>query len=141
MAKEFTSRSVEETLRIGQELAREFPPDTVVCFFGDLGAGKTTLIKGIVSELASCSPDAVSSPTFVYLNRYEGEKPAFHFDLYRLADSDSFIEMGFDEMFEASGVCCIEWPERIAAILPENAVRITLLHVDAHTRQIRIEGL
>jgi tRNA threonylcarbamoyladenosine biosynthesis protein TsaE len=79
----------------------------------------------------------VTSPTFVYLNIYEGKLPVYHFDLYRLHDADEFLGMGFDEFFEAGGICCVEWSERIEPLLPTPRVEI---HLSApHPEQRRIE--
>ncbi len=87
----------------------------VICFSGDLGAGKTSFIKGFASELCDIDPDEVISPTFTYLNIYEGNATVFHFDLYRLEGVEQFLDKAFDEYLE--GYVCIEWPERIESLL------------------------
>lgn len=117
----------EETLRIGKEFGAQLKPDAIVCLFGELGAGKTTFIRGI-AEGIGLDPSQVSSPTFVYLNIYEGKIPLYHFDLYRLNDVDAFLSMGFDEILFSPGIKCIEWSERIASILPKEAIKVTLTH-------------
>lgn len=132
--------SPEETLAFGESLGRSLQPNRVLCFFGDLGAGKTTLIKGIVKGYAQYPLEQVNSPTFVYLNIYSGTKTVFHFDLYRLRDADEFLSMGFDEMFTAGGLCCIEWSEKIVELLPPDALKITMGHQGEHSRSIKIEG-
>lgn len=111
----------------------------VICLFGDLGAGKTTLIKGIVSALTQTVPEEVCSPTFAYLNIYEGKCPVYHFDLYRLEDEEAFLSLGFEEFLFSNGVCCIEWSERIAALLPPRTIRVTLTHVAEERREITYE--
>jgi tRNA threonylcarbamoyladenosine biosynthesis protein TsaE len=109
-----------------------------VCLFGELAAGKTTFIKGLVYGAAQVDPSIVQSPTFTYLHIYEGQKKVYHFDLYRLRDIDEFLSMGFDEYFDAEGICCIEWSERIAAYLPANSLSVILQHVQEDQRLITI---
>ena len=89
------SHSELETLQCGYELGKLLEPNSILCFFGDLGAGKTTFIKGLASAIAGCSLEEVNSPTYVYLNIYEGQKTVYHFDLYRLRDVDEFLGMDF----------------------------------------------
>ncbi|MFN4174861.1 MAG: tRNA (adenosine(37)-N6)-threonylcarbamoyltransferase complex ATPase subunit type 1 TsaE, partial [Parachlamydiaceae bacterium] len=101
--------------------------DSIVCLFGELGAGKTTFIRGLAEGLG-IDPGQVSSPTFVYLNIYEGQTPLYHFDLYRLNGVEAFLSMGFDEILFSPGIKCIEWSERISEILPKEAIKITLSH-------------
>ncbi len=112
-----------------------------VCFFGDLAAGKTTFIKGFVSGAASISPDEVSSPTFVLLNIYEGEQSIYHFDLYRLQNAEGFFSLGFEEYWNAPGICCIEWAERIEEVLPKNAIYVRMKSLSENKREILLEGI
>jgi tRNA threonylcarbamoyladenosine biosynthesis protein TsaE len=133
------SDSTEKTIAFGQTIGKSVQPGTILSLFGDLGAGKTTLIKGIVSALTGIEPAEVCSPTFVYLNIYEGNCPVYHFDLYRLNDVESFLSLGFEEYLFSQGVCCLEWSERIASILPESTQRITLSHAGAERRKIIYE--
>jgi tRNA threonylcarbamoyladenosine biosynthesis protein TsaE len=140
------TRSPEETFALGVSLGKRLQENSVLCFFGDLGAGKTTLIKGLIFGAAEINPDQVSSPTFVYLNVYRGKKNVYHFDLYRLSDADEFLSMGFEEFFFCGGICCIEWPERIAPLIPDNSIRIVMKHPDTDSegefcRNITITGL
>jgi tRNA threonylcarbamoyladenosine biosynthesis protein TsaE len=135
------SHSSAETFEQGRKLGEVLPVPSVVSFFGELGAGKTTFIKGLVCGAAQIEPSAVQSPTFTFLHIYEGQKRVFHFDLYRLRDADEFLSMGFDEYFDAEGICCIEWSERIVHCLPMPRVAITLEHVHNDQRRITIEHL
>lgn len=137
MDRDRISASPQETIDFGRQLIREFPGPAVFCFFGPLGAGKTTLIQGMALEATANPTTLVSSPTFVYMNIYEGERPVYHFDLYRLKGESDFLSMGFDEYF-GEGVVCIEWSERIAAILPEKRVELHLDYVDPERRRITI---
>lgn len=136
--KQHISRSAEETFELGHELGRELKAPCVVCLFGDLAAGKTTFIKGLVCGATGLNSSLVQSPTFTYLQIYEGTTNIYHFDLYRLRDIDEFLSMGFDEYFEADGICCIEWSERIVSYLPANSLYVHLEHAEAHSRVITI---
>jgi tRNA threonylcarbamoyladenosine biosynthesis protein TsaE len=133
------TRSVEETVAFGQRLGSSVAPGTILCLFGDLGAGKTTLIKGIINSLTAIAPEEVCSPTFTYLITYQGKCPVYHFDLYRLKCAEDFLSLGFEEYLFAHGVCCIEWSERIVSILPENTHKITLTHASNGKRTICYE--
>lgn len=134
----YTTHSSEETFTLGVQLGKSLQAGSIVCFFGDLGAGKTTMIKGIVSGAGSASSSEVTSPTFTYLHVYKGPKTIYHFDLYRLPSEDEFVAMGFDEYFDAGGVCCIEWSEKIPSLVKENTMRIDIEHLGGDSRNIRI---
>ena len=108
-----------------------------VCLTGDLGAGKTTLIKSIASEVGGTSPHMINSPTFTYLNIYEGTPSIYHFDCYRLKNEKEFLMKGLDEYF--GELCFIEWPERIEKILPKNRVCIHIESLGKTKRKIFYE--
>ena len=132
--------SAEETIAYGKQFALEVEPGAVVCLFGELGAGKTTFMKGFVSALSDTEPEEVCSPTFSYLNIYEGTAlTIYHFDLYRLSSVDEFLSMGFEEYLFGDGVCCLEWSERITPILPAHTLRINLSHSGEGKRKIQYE--
>lgn len=133
-----TSSSSSETVALGARLGKVLKKNSVLCFFGDLGAGKTTFIKGLVSAVTSVPMEQVVSPTYTYLNIYQGDLPVYHFDLYRLAGADDFLQMGFDEYFTAGGICCIEWSERIRSLLPQGTFHITLKAVSEEERRIEM---
>ncbi|MCB1112938.1 MAG: tRNA (adenosine(37)-N6)-threonylcarbamoyltransferase complex ATPase subunit type 1 TsaE [Chlamydiia bacterium] len=134
----YTCRSEEETIALGRRIGAQLKAGSVLCFFGDLGAGKTTLIKGIAAGVSGCDPDEVNSPTFVYLNIYEGNLPVYHFDLYRLHGIEEFLSMGFDEYFSAGGICCVEWSERISQLLPDDFIEVRLEHCGEQIRDVAI---
>lgn len=138
--KHFISKSAAETVALGYEFGKSLTANSIVCFFGDLAAGKTTFIRGLTAGVLQKEEVQISSPTFVYLNIYGDlhSRKIYHFDLYRLRDSDEFLSMGFDEMFFAGGICCIEWPERIAALLPSHCIRISMSHEAEDVRCITI---
>lgn len=132
--------TAEETIDLGYNFGRQLPSGSIVCLFGPLGAGKTTFVKGLAAGAAGIDIQQINSPTFVYLNIYNGQhRIVYHFDLYRLRNADEFLSMGFDEMLFAGGVCCVEWSERIATLLPPACIKITMQHVDENTRSIRID--
>lgn len=131
--------SEAETRAFAAEWGRQLKKNSIVCFFGDLGAGKTTFIKGLVEGAAEVSSDLVNSPTFVYLNIYKGKITIYHFDLYRLRDTDEFLSMGFEEYLFTDGLCCIEWSEKIEPLLPPHVIRVTINHQGENKRHIRID--
>ena len=137
---QFVSHSEEETSAFGAKLGRLLPLNSVVCLFGDLGAGKTTMIKGMAQPLANISAEAINSPTYTYLNIYQGPTTVYHFDLYRLQSADEFIQMGFDDFFVMGGICILEWSERIEPLLPKNVIRVTLIHEGMNQRIITVCG-
>lgn len=133
----FFSSSPEETKAIGREIGRALHGDEVLCLSGDLGAGKTTFCKGLVAEVATLPPHIVNSPTFTYLNIYEGKRTLYHFDCYRLKGAEDFLERGFDEYF--GELCLIEWPENIAEALPEKRAHVQILYEGNDKRVIIYE--
>ena len=116
--------TAEDTHLFGYEFSRELPPNTILALQGDLGSGKTTFVQGFARGLGIT--DLVQSPTFTYLQAYEGSPCLVHFDLYRLKHERDFLLLGFEEYFDAGGIVIIEWPERIASLLPPRAHLITL---------------
>lgn len=119
------SSSAEETFEFARRFSTELSPGTVICMYGDLGAGKTLFAKGIASGLGI--EDNVSSPTFTIVNEYIGNIPFYHFDVYRISDPDEMYETGYDEYISGDGVCLIEWAELIEDILPVPRLEITIL--------------
>lgn len=132
------TRSAEESFALGEKFGQTLIESNVVCFFGDLGAGKTTFIKGLVKGAIQYPPSQVNSPTFVLLNIYEGTFPLYHFDLYRLKEAEEFILMGFDEYLGKKGIVCIEWAERIVDLLPTDSYQIHISTLSPTERQIQI---
>ncbi len=134
----YISLSESETFAFSFALGKNTKKGAVICLFGEPGAGKTTFTKGFTAGASSFPPDKVSSPTFNYLHIYEGTVPIYHFDLYRLNNSEEFISAGFDEYLYSNGICCIEWSEKIEDLIPPDAIRIVLSHVDASSRKIAV---
>lgn len=115
--------SPEETIQFGCKLASNLSANSILALQGDLGAGKTTLVQGLLNGFNI--QDTAQSPTFTYLQIY---KNIYHFDLYRLTSEQDFLLLGFDEFLFAGGIAVIEWPERIASLLPPDACLIRLSH-------------
>ncbi len=132
----FFTKSSEDTQEVGRTIAKLIRLGDVVCLTGDLGAGKTTLMKGFSQELAQISPDEVTSPTFTYLHIYSGAQKLYHFDLYRLSSSSEFIALGFHEFFSESNICCVEWPDRMPDELLLQKVAIEISYLSSEERKI-----
>ncbi len=131
--------SLEETYQLSVSFGKGLKEGDIVCFFGGLGAGKTTFVKGIIEGVGGYSPESVNSPTFSYLNIYTGDKTVYHFDLYRLRDADEFLSMGFDEYLFSEGICCVEWSEKIADLIPPDAIKVEITHVSENSRSVSIK--
>jgi tRNA threonylcarbamoyladenosine biosynthesis protein TsaE len=111
--KQFETRSPEETLSLGEKIGRHLAAGDIVCLFGDLGAGKTTLTQGIARGLGVPKKEYVRSPTFTLVNQYEGKLPVFHIDLYRLASVQDLEDLGLEETLDHGGVTIVEWAEKL----------------------------
>lgn len=135
--KTFISSQPEETARFGRELTATFKRADIVLLRGDLGAGKTTLAKGIASGFG-IDPNEVTSPTFVIMQCYQGRWPVYHFDLYRLEDAVALDSVERDEYFYGDGISLVEWPERLGDQLPSEYVDIELRHVTPEQRKITV---
>jgi tRNA threonylcarbamoyladenosine biosynthesis protein TsaE len=129
------------TLSLGRRLGRHLEPGCVLALLGELGAGKTHLVRAIAEGLDVPDSRVVNSPTFVLVQEYQARLPIYHFDAYRLRTPGEFAELGAHEYFEAGGVCLIEWADRVAACLPAEHLRITLTVTGASSRRAAIEGL
>lgn len=121
----YISNSYEETSKIAEQFANSLNGGEVVAMYGDLGAGKTAFVQGVARALGIKSH--VTSPTFTIVNEYEGRLKLYHFDVYRISDSEEMYEIGYDEYIESEGVCIIEWAELIEDILPDEYIKITIL--------------
>lgn len=129
------SENEKETERIGRELADRLKPGAVVAFTGDLGAGKTALVRGIAEGLGICG--RVTSPTFAIINEYEGGRlPLFHFDMYRLSSAEDLFDIGWEDFRYRAGVCVIEWSERIKEALPEDSLFIDIKRGEGEEQRI-----
>ncbi|HOW35118.1 MAG TPA: tRNA (adenosine(37)-N6)-threonylcarbamoyltransferase complex ATPase subunit type 1 TsaE [Candidatus Omnitrophota bacterium] len=139
MIIEHLSKSREETITLGQHLAGHLKRGDIVCLFGELGSGKTTLTKGIAKGLR-IEPDTVSSPSFVLLNIYEGKLPLYHFDLYRAENYKQVLSVGSEEYLYGEGVSVVEWAQRMGTLLPDDHLAVHFFHRKDDQRLIRISA-
>ena len=132
----FISNSPEETAAAGAECARGANKGDVFALTGDLGAGKTQFVKGLVAELGSSNQ--ATSPTFTLIHEYSGGRlPVYHFDFYRLETADEVARLGLDEYLYGDGVCIIEWADRFPELLPTGTRWISLEVQSETARAIR----
>lgn len=135
---ELRTASRAETEGVGFRIGCAARADDVIALWGELGAGKTTLVRGIARGLGIAERE-VTSPTFVIVHEHEGGRlPLFHIDMYRLAPGDT-PSTGWAEALTSGGVAAIEWPDRIEAWLPPDRLDVRLTHADGDARRIRIE--
>ena len=137
---QITTHSADETQALGQRLAKRLLPGDVIAYFGDLGAGKTALTRGIAQGLGVT--DLVTSPTYTIVNEYlTGRIPLVHFDMYRLGSSDELFDIGWEDYLARGGVCAVEWSENVEDAL-RDAIHITIEKdpLEPDTRRITIEG-
>jgi len=150
----YHTQTEDETIALGEQLAVELPVPAVVLLIGQLGAGKTTLAKGIVKGLGAARPDDVSSPTFTLIHEYvpladargsvemrgaEAGPCVYHIDLYRLDTAAQVATLGLDEIFDRRAVVLIEWGERFPELMPENRIEIRLRTTGESTREIAVQ--
>jgi tRNA threonylcarbamoyladenosine biosynthesis protein TsaE len=139
-SRTFRTRSEEETIALGRELARELPSGAVL-LIGNLGAGKTTLAKGIVEGRNAATANDVSSPTFTLIHQYGGENPVYHVDLYRLDEVREVEKLGLDDLFASGALVLLEWAERFPSLLPRDRTEIRLRALPDESREISVARL
>jgi tRNA threonylcarbamoyladenosine biosynthesis protein TsaE len=127
--------SPEQTWRIGRMLGERLGRGDTVCLYGDLGAGKTSFSYGIALGL-QVKEQYITSPTFAFVNEYEGRIPFYHIDLYRLKGAEELEGIGFEEYIDSDGVTVIEWAERAEDELPPERLSTYLTYVDETSREI-----
>jgi len=133
----FETRSEDETIELGRRIARELPSRAVVLLIGNLGAGKTTLAKGIVNGLGAAAVDEVASPTFTLIHEYGR---VYHIDLYRLDREEEVATLGLDEIFDRDAVVLIEWGERFPRLMPPDRWEIRFRALGDDRREIAVEA-
>ena len=134
----FKSGSEDETLALGRTLADLLPQHGVVLLIGDLGAGKTTLAKGIAEGRGAVRAEDVSSPTFTLIHEYGEPVSIYHLDLYRLDTPEEARRLGVEDIYDAPALVLVEWGERFPDLLPENRTEIRLRHAASNAREIEI---
>lgn len=130
--------SPEETERLGCLLGALLSAGDTVTLSGELGGGKTCFVRGIVAGAAPECRDLVSSPTFAILNEYPGAVPLYHYDCYRLRGADDAIALGLEDHLAADGICLIEWPDRIASLLPPDRLSVQFEYLGENSRRISL---
>lgn len=132
--------SLEDTNEFGIKLGKNLRAGDILCLNGDLGAGKTTLTKSIGIGLGV--DEYITSPTFALINQYSGRIPVYHFDVYRLENVDELFDLGFDEYFYGSGVCIIEWADKIEKMIPKERIVIDIEKGNnSNERIIKLSGV
>lgn len=140
MTREFTTKSAEETIALGQEFALLLAPPKIVVLRGDLGAGKTTLVKGIAEGFNAASQEDVTSPTFTLIHEYRGPKAIlYHIDLYRVDTQRELETLGLDDLMTGESVLLIEWGEKFARFEKERDVEIAIERVSDIERKLRVQ--
>lgn len=135
----FHTAGPDETVSLGERIGRALEPGSVVALIGELGAGKTTLTKGIARGLEV--PDLVHSPTFTLIHEHQGRLPVYHFDLYRLDTLEQMEDLGCEGYFYGSGVTIIEWAEKITDLLPHDRLEIRIVgEEDGRAFELRATG-
>lgn len=127
--------NTEQTEEVGRILGSQLEPGDLVCLFGDLGAGKTHFSYGIAQGL-QVREQYITSPTFAFVNEYQGRIPFYHIDLYRLKDPSELESIGFEEYLDSDGATVIEWAERAEEELPDEKLNVYLSDISENSREI-----
>ena len=137
--REITIHSTEDLPKVAEQVIDALDGRSVVAFFGQMGAGKTTLISAIMEYLGSV--DTVTSPTFALVNQYytADEQPVYHFDFYRINSLAEAFDMGYEEYFYSGDLCLVEWPEKIEGLLPDEVAVVRIEPLDESSRRFVIE--
>ena len=134
----FRTESDEETAAVGAAIAERLTPPAVVMLIGDLGAGKTTLAKGLVAALGAAPAEDVLSPTFSLVHEYEADPKVYHLDLYRLETVPEIETLGLEDLWDQQAVVIIEWGEKFDLALPGHRIEVHLEHLGGDSRSIRL---
>ncbi len=138
MPESFLTSSEEETIEAGRRIAARLEAPVLVFLIGELGAGKTTLAKGIISGLGAASVEEVSSPTFTLIHEYGARPKVYHIDLYRLDRAPELDTLGLEDLWDRPAVVLIEWGEKFASRLPARRLEILLEHAGESVRRITV---
>lgn len=133
------THTANESIELGVKIGKRLSPDSVVCLYGDLGCGKTTIIKGIASNFGIPQRD-ITSASFTIIAEYPGQVPFYHIDLYRLDSVEDIEETGFFEYIGDSGVCVIEWAEKVQGLI-DCTTAIHIKNLAGDNREITVEGI
>lgn len=138
----FEINNIEELSKVSDSLISLRDKSNIIAFYGNMGAGKTTLIKNLCSKLGV--QDEVNSPTFALVNEYQTDTfdSIFHFDFYRIKSLEEVFDIGYEDYFYGDGLCLLEWPELIDPLMPEHFIKVEILLGDTDTsRKIRCSVL
>ena len=130
--KEMLLCSEEKTRELGRRLAGLLPVPSFVALYGDLGAGKTALVRGIGEALGT---EEVTSPTFTILHEYKTVPPLYHLDAYRLSDGSELLDIGFEDYLDRRGIVVLEWADQVEDVLPEDRLNLTLAGSGSEARR------
>ncbi len=142
----FESKSTEETISFGRQIGAGLKGPVLIFLTGDLGAGKTTLTKGIVSGAGGTKEEEITSPTFTLIHKYSGSTPAanspsiYHIDLYRIEGARDLATLGLDDIFDEKAIVIVEWPDRMVPPVGWPVIRIDLEHVAEEARTITVRS-
>lgn len=136
--REFLTHSSDETIARGREIGAGLKPPILILLSGELGAGKTTLTKGLVTGLGAAREEDVTSPTFTLVHKYQGRSRVYHVDLYRISGFHDLETLGLEDLFSEEAIVIVEWPDRLALRIDWPVLRIDLEHVSDDARRIRI---
>jgi tRNA threonylcarbamoyladenosine biosynthesis protein TsaE len=136
--REILTHSSEETIAQGRKIGAVLKPPVLILLSGDLGAGKTTLTKGIAAGLGAAREDDVTSPTFTLVHKYDGSTRVYHVDLYRIDGLHDLETLGLEDIFSEQAVVIVEWPDRLKLRTGWPTVEIRLEHVAEEARRIVI---
>jgi tRNA threonylcarbamoyladenosine biosynthesis protein TsaE len=134
------SHSAEETIALGRDLAQQLKPPVLILLSGDLGSGKTTLTKGIISGLGAAREEEVTSPTFTLVHVFQNHCKVYHADLYRIENFHDLESIGLEDALSEDAVIIIEWSERFTFASELARVEIHLEHASGDARRIEISG-
>lgn len=135
---EFVTKSADETITLGSQLAKLLKAPKMILLRGDLGAGKTTLVKGIAAALGAADADAVTSPTFTLVHEYDGPVRVLHLDVYRLETERQLSTLGIEEMLEGENLVLVEWGEKFASLIERSDGVIDIETMGEDARRIRL---
>ncbi len=134
------TNSEDQTIALGKEIGRGLGRGAVVLLIGELGAGKTTIAKGIIQGLGAAAPDDVTSPTFTLIHEFGQDPKVYHIDLYRIERASEVLSLGLDDLLDQEAVLLVEWGERFPELWPPDRIEIHLAWVDDTAREVRVTG-
>ncbi len=137
----FLIPSIDKIDDVAEDFIKLFNQPAVFCFYGSMGAGKTTFIQALCEKLKVI--DVVNSPSFAIVNEYntEGGDSIYHFDFYRLKEEEEAFDLGYEDYFYSDSYCFVEWPEKIESLLPQNRYDVSITVLEDQTREVVVESV